>query len=96
MELGGNIELIDFKDLDPSEMIVLKKIIGNYARKFSDQVENYEKLSLHLKKAEGKHKYEVFGKLYHNQKTTNSEVNGTNLFMAVSDALKKIENQLMK
>jgi ribosome-associated translation inhibitor RaiA len=96
MELGGNIELVDFKDLEPAEMIVLKKIIGNYARKFSDHVENYEKLSLHLKKAEGKHKFEVYAKLLHNQKSTNSEVTGTNLFIAVSDALKKVEHQLFK
>ena len=43
MELGGNIELVGFNELDSSELIVLKKIIGSCARKLSDHLgENYE------------------------------------------------------
>ncbi|MCM2325143.1 MAG: hypothetical protein NDI94_01650 [Candidatus Woesearchaeota archaeon] len=96
MELGGNIELNGFKEIEGSEMIILKKIIGNFARKFSDHVEGYEKLSLHLKKSEGKNRFEVQAKLMINQKPVNGETTETNLFVAVSEALKKVENQIMK
>ena len=36
LRLGGEIELVGFKEVDTRNMIVLKKIIGNYVRKFND------------------------------------------------------------
>jgi len=36
IELGGNINLEGFDDIEPMQMIVAKKIIGNYAKKVSD------------------------------------------------------------
>lgn len=32
VQLGGNIELVGFQAVDPSRMIVVKKIVGNYAK----------------------------------------------------------------
>ena len=96
MELGGNIELVGFKELEPAELIILKKIIGSYARKFSDSVEGYEKLVLNLKKAQGKNKFEVDGKLFSSSGQINSEVTHQNLFVTVADVLKKMEKQAVK
>ena len=38
LQLGGNIELAGFKELDRDSMVVLKKIVGNYAKKFAKSV----------------------------------------------------------
>ena len=98
MELGGNTELTGFNEVDSSELIVLKKIIGNYARKFSDHIgEGYERLVLTMKHVHGtkSSKFEVQARLLANGSTVNSEVTENNLFVAVADALKKIESQAM-
>ena len=99
MELGGNIELLGFDELDSSELIVLKKIIGNYARKFSDYLkEDYQSLSVHLKQVHGKksHKCEINVTLVSAKKTYKSEISAVNLYMCIADVLKKIESQVMK
>jgi ribosome-associated translation inhibitor RaiA len=98
IELGGNIELVGFKDLDSAELIILKKIIGNYARKFSDGIKGYERLSINLKKIGGQKssKYEFDGKLMINGKLVNSSTTENNLFMGVAEVLKKLESQTLK
>ena len=37
IKLGGNIELVNASSIDGGSLVVLKKIIGNYARKFSER-----------------------------------------------------------
>ncbi|AJF62023.1 TPA: hypothetical protein HA239_00525 [Candidatus Woesearchaeota archaeon] len=98
IELGGNIELVGFKEIETQELIVLKKIIGSYARKFSDNIKDYEKLSMHLKHIgpETSNKYEVKSMLLVKGKPINSEVTEINLFVAVAESLKKLEAQVMK
>ncbi len=98
IELGGNIELVGFKDLDSAELVILKKIIGNYARKFSDSIEGYEQLTINLKKVGGakSSKFEVLGKLMISGKPVNSDVTENNLFVAVAEVLKKLEKQSLK
>lgn len=95
VELGGNIALSGFKDISRSEMVVIKKIVGSYARKFSDQLEGYESLSLNLKlvhKTQGSEKYEIHGKVIHKGKVETSEIIERNVFMAVDSVLKKLES----
>ncbi len=99
MELGGNIELIGFNERDNSELIVLKKIIGNYARKFSDYLgEEYEKLVMDMKQVHGKtsSKFEINVRLLTKSKQYTSDVTENNLFVCVADVLKKLEAQIMK
>ena len=36
MELGGNITLEGFDSLEPAILIVVKKVVGNYAKKMSE------------------------------------------------------------
>ena len=42
IELGGNITLVGFKEMGFGELIVVKKIVGNYARKLSTDKKNME------------------------------------------------------
>lgn len=49
--LGGNISLINFGVLEPSELIIVKKIVGNYVKKISEKT-NYKGIKLRLKQSE--------------------------------------------
>jgi hypothetical protein len=49
-KLGGNITLIGFK-LDSVELVVVKKIVGNYARKLAEK-SGYKEIKLRLKQRE--------------------------------------------
>lgn len=101
IELGGNIELVGFKDnVDGASLIVLKKIIGNYVRRFSDANDDFEKISIHLKLIHARpdataSKYEVNAKLIKSGKPIATEVVNNNLFFAVDSALKKIEKLII-
>ena len=37
IELGGNISLEGFKDVDNSEMTIIKKIVGNSTKKINEK-----------------------------------------------------------
>lgn len=90
IELGGNIKLIGFNDLDPASLIVVKKITGNYARKISEKVNSgLDELSLELKDESGKN---INSSVKYKDKTLNAEVNDTNLFYALDKALAKLLN----
>ena len=96
VELGGNISLTGFSELEPANMIVLKKIVGNYARKMSDALKDFQKLSLTMKKIherEKSEKYELHAKLVADR-TYVSEVIDRNLYVAVDSALKKIMSSI--
>ncbi|MBW2996160.1 hypothetical protein KY332_02535 [Candidatus Woesearchaeota archaeon] len=95
LQLGGNIELSGFSSLEGGAMIVLKKIIGNYARKMSDKVNNFEKLSITMKTVHG-NQFETHAKLMDNGKPVNSSVTERNVFVAVDTALKKIMNEISR
>jgi len=95
LQLGGNIELSGFSNLEGGAMIVLKKIVGNYARKMNDRVDNLEKLSLHMKTVHD-NQYELHAKMIENGKAVNSSITERNLFVAVDSSLKKIMNRINK
>jgi len=90
-QLGGNIELAGFRDLDGGSMIILKKIIGNYARKFSDRLGDMEKLTITLKPV-GSNQHEMHGRLVAKGKVFASEHTSHNLFVLADAVLKKIES----
>ncbi len=91
IELGGNIKLIGFNDLDPASLIVIKKITGNYARKISEKVNsNLDELSLELKNEAQKN---INSSLKIKDKTFNAEVNDINLFYALDKVLAKLLNE---
>ena len=97
LELGGNIELSGFSSLDGSVMIVLKKIVGNWAAKLSDKSKSFGGLSLTMKIVHAKEKseiYELHCKLTDNGKVIASSAEERNLFLAVDSVLKKIQNEM--
>lgn len=97
INLGGNIQLSGFREIDGSSMIVLKKIVGNYAKRISELTKRMEVLHLTLKpvhEREKSEKYEVYAKVIDNGKVYVSETTNRNLFVAVDDVLKKLVNEL--
>lgn len=96
-KLGGNIELTGFRAIDSSSMIVLKKIIGNHAKRISELTKKLETLHITLKSVherEKSEKYEIHAKVIDDGKVYASEVTDRNLFAAVDSVLKKIVNEL--
>lgn len=97
MQLGGNIALSGFKEIDGASMVVLKKIIGNYAKKMAEHSNKFEGLHITMKavhKTEKSEKYEIYAKMVENGKPFVSEAVERNLFIAVDSALKKIMKEL--
>lgn len=94
---GGSIELSGFKGIDEPALIVLKKLVGGYAKRFSRNRQGFEKLSLHLKKVhaqEHSEKYEICASLAAKSRLYTSTTTDLSLFFAVEAALKKIEREL--
>ena len=97
MVLGGNIELIGFKELDGGSMVILKKMVGNQVRKISDSADNFEKLTINMKKVgAGDNKFEIQAKMIDNGKPVTSEVTDFNLFFTIDKALRQILSQVTK
>lgn len=93
--LGGNIELSGFKELDGASMIVLKKLIGNQAKRFAELGE-FEKLLIKMKavhKTEKSEKYEIHGTLKSAGQHLHAEAIDRNLFFAVDKVLKRLESE---
>ncbi len=97
IELGGNITLVGFKELAYAEFVVVKKVVGNYARKISDKQE-FSNLTMTLKpihKIDNEvSKYEIKGKLEIDRTMFNAEVVEHNLFVGIDNLLKKLIAQL--
>ena len=97
LQLGGNIELSGFKEVDRGAMVILKKIIGGYVRKFSERVENLQKVSLNMKKVHEREEnaiYELHASLVDNGKNYTAEASDRNIFVAVDAIMKKLENSI--
>ena len=96
-KVGGSIELSGFRDIDESSMAVLKKIIGNHARRISELTKKLETLHITLKpvhEREKSEKYELHAKAIDDGKLYVSEVTDRNLFVAVDTVLKKLVNEM--
>jgi hypothetical protein len=95
-ELGGNIELIGFRDVDSATMIVLKKIVGNTVKKYAGRCTRLERFSLSVKKVHEREKseiYELRGKLSCDGKHFYATTEDYNLFFAVDKCLKRLETE---
>jgi ribosome-associated translation inhibitor RaiA len=99
IELGGNITLVGFREIDYAEMIVVKKMIGNYVRKFSDKapINNFTLTMKEIHKtSEESGKFELKAKIDLNGEIINSEVVDYNLFIGMDAIMKKLEAQILK
>jgi len=89
-ELGGNIVLSNF-ELDEQEMIIAKKLIGNFANKIRNMVE-YDELKVEMKthlKGKNKH-FEIKTDLYFKGNVASAESQNINPFVAINEIMKKI------
>ena len=89
LQMGGNISLTGFSEMDSRTMIILKKIIGNYAKRMSTKTDNFEKLTMSMKTVHN-NQFEIHAQMIDNGKQFSSENIDRNLFIAVDNALKKI------
>ncbi len=44
IELGGNIKLENFEDVDGGILVVAKKMIGNYTKQISEKNKNFKEI----------------------------------------------------
>lgn len=96
-KLGGNIELSGFRAIDGSSMIVVKKILGNHARRIAELSKKLETIHITLKpvhEREKSEKYEIHAKVIDDGKVYASEMTDRNLFVVLDSVLKKIVNEM--
>ena len=95
INLGTSIQLTGFRDLDGGKMVILKKLVGNYARRISDQCEKFENLCIVMKPV-GSGNYEVDAKLVNSGKVFTADASERNMFVVVDQVLAKLFNQVKK
>lgn len=95
-QLGGNIVLSNF-DLDKQEMMVVMKIVGNYAKKINS-FQKYDQLKLELKSSakakDSNRKFEIHAILDLSGKKLAAKDQGFNVFTTLDNVLKKILREL--
>ncbi|MGM5484204.1 MAG: hypothetical protein ACQER9_04800 [Nanobdellota archaeon] len=100
MNLGDKIVLKGFNEEAGSNMIIVKKIVGNHVKKIMDSNDSFKNIEISLKKVhaheengkkEGKNELHVKVEA---DKMYNSEVVDFNLFVAVDKAMKKIFSEM--
>ena len=93
-ELGGNITLVGFKEIDKAELVVVKKLVGSYTRKLSDTVSGFESITVTLKLVhhteEGNPKYELHARVNVKGNPCVAEVVDRNLFVGLDSVLNKV------
>ncbi|MDO8556439.1 MAG: hypothetical protein Q7R96_04685 [Nanoarchaeota archaeon] len=92
LELGGNISLSGFSELEPATLIVVKKMVGNYTKKIAERSQDFQSIHIDMKKVHEKN-HEVHVKV-NADKVYNSEVVDFNLFFALDKALSKVMHEM--
>ena len=90
IELGGNIKLKGFSEIDNASLIVVKKIVGNYAKKLAETTEDFQQLILNLESDNPKD-FKINIEFQKNSENLTSEIQGENLFFTLSQALEGIK-----
>ena len=95
IKLGGNISLVGFDKLDGAELIIVKKIVGNYIKKMSEIADYKEmRLTLHSHPHGKTFKHEIEGFAMFSEGRFATNVVEWNLFTAISMACEKIFNEV--
>lgn len=93
IQFGERIQLDNFNDLEPGELTILKKMIGNRANHF----QNFTKLHLTLKevhKTAETEKFQINAQLEIDDKHYEAESTNFNLFFAINEVLDALKKQL--
>lgn len=85
IELGGSIFLENFEIIEPGQMIVVRKVVGNYTKKISEKHTDFKKITVSIVPET---KYKLTAKL-ETSETKESEAENPNLFFALDKALAK-------
>ena len=99
MELGGNITLSGFKEISDSELVVVKNMVGSYARRLADEVQNFESLKVTLKpvhKTEAHEKFELHSSVRFNGHHFEASEIERNLFVALDSVLQKVTEHAVR
>lgn len=91
MELGSIIELINFDNLKKDELIIIKKFVGNYAKKISEKQKKFKKLVVTLNPNSS---YEIKA-ISHGEKDYGVIVSGPNLFFVLDKTLSELLKKLL-
>lgn len=92
IQLGGNIVLEGFEAIEPAKLVVVKKIVGNYARQISDSNNGFEKLLLSLKQNNGV--FELRASTVIGGKETTNKAEDSKLFYGLDNALNGLMGML--
>lgn len=86
MKLGGNIELEGFDNIEPAQLVVIKKIVGSSAKKISEEISEFENLQITLKEND-KDKVTLNGKITIKGTEHEAEASDKNLFFALNKVI---------
>ena len=89
MKLGGNIELEGFDNIEPAQLVVIKKIVGSSAKKISEEISAFDNLQITLKENE-KDKVTLNGKITIKEATHEAESSDKNLFFALNNLISEL------
>jgi hypothetical protein len=99
ISLGGNIVLTGFRDLSRQELVIVKKIVGSYARKLSDNLSDFQELKVTLKsvhKTENSEKYELHTSVRFGRSHFEAGIVERNLFVGLDSCIGKVAEHAMR
>ncbi len=96
LELGGNIQLTGFSDIDPATLVIVKKMVGNFVKDMTQHNSGFRSLNVTLKgvhEREKSEKHEIHAHLKTDQVYT-AYVVERNLLVGLDSVLKKVEKEM--
>ncbi len=93
MKLGGNIDIEGFDNLEPAHLVVVKKMVGSSAKKISEEIAEFENLTVTLKEY-SKEKISLHGKITINGADYEAEVSDKNLFFALNVLFNELTSKI--
>lgn len=91
IELGGNISLEGFEEVEQGKLIVIKKILGNYVKNITNKIDNFESILISFKFNENNI---IDTKLKFGEKEIKSNSNDKNIFFALNNALAGLDEKI--
>jgi hypothetical protein len=85
IELGDKIKLNGFDNLDPAAIIVVKKMVGSFAKKFIEKKGLYELFEITHENNQ------ISASIILNNNTTNHTSKQENLFFSLSETLEGLK-----
>ncbi|MBN1274948.1 hypothetical protein JXA12_01525 [Candidatus Woesearchaeota archaeon] len=92
IELGGNIRLHGFEELDHAELLIAKKLVGSYIRKVCDHAGKCEQADITMERVAAG--FSLQAEVKTAERSAEASVTGANVFMAIDDALKAVLREL--